>query len=48
MSTPGQEFVSRQVIKKLFATHVHAACLVGKLFAGHHFVLELDVGQLVF
>ena len=36
------------VVGKLFADGVNAAYLICKLFASNHFILKLDVGQLVF
>ena len=39
---------SHVVIGELFAAGVNAICLVCQSLAAVHFVLELDVGQLVF
>jgi len=36
------------VISELFAAGVNAECLVWQNLAADHFVLELDVGQLLF
>ena len=36
------------VVGKLFAAGVKAAYLICKLFAANHFILKLDVRQLVF
>jgi len=39
---------SHVIIRELFASVVNAVCLVCKSLAADHFVLELDVGQLIF
>ena len=36
------------VIRELFAAFVNACCLIRKLFTADHFILQLDVGELVF
>ena len=36
------------VIQKLFAVIVDSCCLICKIFTADHFILQLDVGQLVF
>ena len=47
---PGHALVHRKrhAGRKLFAAGVNATCLVCQSLAAVHFVLELDVGQLVF
>ena len=49
MSVPLSIFIMIPVvIDKLFAAGVNVGCLICKLFALNHFILELDVRQLVF
>ena len=36
------------VIHDLFAAFVNACCLICKVFTADHFILQLDVGELVF
>ena len=45
---PHHGFSAHVVIRELFAAFVNACCLIRKLFTADHFILQLDVGELVF